>query len=558
MTFRSIPQLYRHLGRWGEILGILTKYGLADWIGRLGPEFAKDLIRSRQGGAIARQPWETRVRLALCELGPTFIKLGQALSIRPDVVGFRLAKEFEHLQTDVVSDPPEVVRKTLEEELGRSVDQFFRHFDWQPYASASIAQVHRAETLDGATVAVKIQHPDIHRKVEVDLEILGGLVHLVEGLPEIRYFRPRALLAEFERLMRRELDFTWEQRHMVQFARNFAENPSVRIPRVYPELCTTRVLTMELVEGVPLSSREQLLAQGYDLTDLARRGAELYLEMIFIHGLYHADPHPGNLVILPGGVIGLLDYGLVGRLDEQLRADMEQLLLAVTGLDAEYLATVIMRIGSAPKKLDRTALVGDLADYVAHYGYQPLAAFDLAGALRELTEMVRRYRILLPPQLALLIKVLVTMEGTARLLAPQFNLLEVMRPYRRQMLWRRWTVGYQWRHIQRILGRWERLLEAIPGATEEVLGQLQEGRFRVRLEQPQLSAALNRLSLGILASGLIIGSCLLVGFKFPPVIHLGGHELSIPGLIGLGLGGFLAAKVRRDVGKKPEIEREEE
>ena len=253
MRISSIPQIYRNINRWREIAAVLGKYGLAGWIDRLGPDFAKDFLKAPGGAAIARHSWETRLRMALGELGPTFIKLGQFLSTRPDLVGVALADELQRLQTDVPADPPEVARRILEIEFGMSPDQVFESFNDQPMASASIGQVHQARLKSGEQVVVKIQRAGIQRKVDVDLDILTGLAQMAERIPEFENYRPNAMAAEFRRVFRHELDFTREARNMRQFARDLRGDPSVHIPKCYPELSTSRVLTMEYVEGIKLS-----------------------------------------------------------------------------------------------------------------------------------------------------------------------------------------------------------------------------------------------------------------------------------------------------------------
>ncbi|MDH3718923.1 MAG: AarF/UbiB family protein, partial [Planctomycetota bacterium] len=258
MKITTIPQVYRNVNRWGEILTVLSKYGLADWLSRFDLDFAKGWLKDRGGEVLARQTRETRIRLALSELGPTFIKLGQILSTRPDVVGVVLADELEKLQADVAADPPDVVRRIIEQELGQPVNELFVEFDDQPLASASIGQVHRARLSSGAAVVVKVQHAGIEDKVSVDLDILTGLAQMAERIPEFVNYRPRATAAEFQRVLRRELDFGREERNMQQFHRDFADNPSIKIPQVYVDLSTPRVLTMERVEGIKLTDCRQI------------------------------------------------------------------------------------------------------------------------------------------------------------------------------------------------------------------------------------------------------------------------------------------------------------
>ena len=509
MRISSIPQIYRHLNRWREILSVLSKYELATWIGRLGPDFAKDLLKARGGTPIARHPWKTRLRLALAELGPTFIKLGQVLSTRPDLVGVELAEELQQLQTNVPADPPEVVRATVEAELGCPIEEAFAKFDDEPLASASIGQVHRARLRCGEAVVVKVQHADIVNKIRTDLDILGGVANLSQRIPEFINYRPEAIVSEFKRTIRRELDFGREERNMQQFAHDFRGDPTVHIPRTFPELCTGRVLTMEPIEGVKLSELDRSAADGFDPAEIARRGANLYLEMIFSHGFYHADPHPGNIVILDGNVVGLLDFGMVGRVDEQLHEQFAEMLVAVGNQDAEHLTAVITRVGTVPPRMDRSALCLDVTDFVAHYGGLSLDRFDLSGALNEMTEMIRRYQIMLPARIAMLLKVLVTLEGTSRMVNPDFSLVEVMAPYRKKMLWRRFSPRRRLRRLRRLYAEIEHLVEILPRGIVDILEQVQSGKFDVHLDHHGLEPSANRLVLGMLASALFLGSAVL-------------------------------------------------
>ncbi|MFH1924116.1 MAG: AarF/ABC1/UbiB kinase family protein, partial [Planctomycetota bacterium] len=504
-----------------------------------------------------------RLRLALGELGPTFIKLGQVLSTRPDLIGVDLAEEFRHLQANVPCDPPETVRATIESELGRPLEELFEEFEEAPLASASIGQVHRARLSGGKAVAVKVQHTDIDRKVRVDLDILSGLAQVSERIPEFQNYRPRAIVSEFRRVLQRELDFLREERHMELFARDFAGDPTVHIPRAYPEFCTSRVLVMELVEGVKLAETERLNSMGFDLAEVARRGANLYLEMIFGNSFYHADPHPGNIVLIDGNVIGLLDFGMVGRIDERLHEDIEEMLLAVGNQDAEHLTAIITRVGAVPQELDRSALSLDVADFLAHYGGQSLENFDLSGTLNEMTEMIRRYRISLPARIAMLIKVLVTLEGTSRLLSPRFSLLEVMQPYRKKMLLRRLSPVRKIRKMRRFYAQLEHMIEALPRGVVDILEQVQTGKFDVHLDHRGLEPSVNRLVLGMLASALFLGSALLIGLDVPPLVEdlpLTGwipliQQVSVPGIIGAGFSVALGLRLWHAINKSGRLDR---
>jgi ubiquinone biosynthesis protein len=385
--------------------------------------------------------------------------------------------------------------------------------------------------ISGERVVVKVQHVGIEDTVRVDLEIMTGLAQLAEGMPDFTYYRPRATVAEFQRMLLRELDFGREERNMQQFAQDFADSETVRIPRSYSELCTGRVLTMELLEGIKLTDTAQIATSGLDLNEIARRGANMYLKMIFGDGFYHADPHPGNLILLKDNVIGLLDFGMVGRIDAELQEQVEDMLLAVTNLDADRLTTLITRVGAVPPQFDYAGLSLDVADFVNFYGNQPLETLNLGAALNEMTEIIRRYHIMLPARISMLIKVFVMLDGTAKRLSPKFSLIEVMEPYRKRMAWRRVSPARRIKKLHKIYGELEYLAQNLPRRVGDIVQQLQSGKFDVHLDHRGLEPSVNRLVLGMLASALFLGSSMLI-------TH---NVLAIRGVSVLGYGGALIA-----------------
>lgn len=561
MRITTIPHIYRNVRRWTEILAVLSRYGLADWLSGFQIEFIKDRIKNPAGDVLARLTREARIRLALTDLGPTFIKLGQLLSTRPDIVGKELAAELAQLQADVPADPPEQVRASVEAELGEKIENLFSSFHDTPIASASIGQVHLATLLTGERVVVKVQHQAIERKVQEDLEVLAGLALLAEQFPELANYRPSATLAELGRMLRRELDFGREERNLEQFAAMFKDEPSVVIPKPYREVSTSRILTMDLIEGTSIAHPAKLEAEGIDLGEVARKGAELYLQMIFVHGFFHADPHPGNILALPGNVIGLLDFGTVGRIDEQLREDIEDILIAIVGKDVPVLTNLVKRIGHAPIDLDDGALSADIADFVGHYGNQSLEAFDLRGALTDITEIIRRYRIMLPSQVAMLIKALVTLEGSGKQLSPKFSLIELMQPFQKQMLLKKFSPTRRLRKIQRMAGEYERLAEIFPRRVSEILEQIQAGRFDVHLDHRGLGPSVNRLVLGMLASALFLGSSWLLANKVSPLLLPGEglwevKDVSLLGLAGCVTSILIGLRLLRAIGKSGHLDQQ--
>ena len=550
MRISAIPQIYRNVNRWGEILSILSKYGLADWLSKFDFALGKSWLKNRSGEVLAHESRETRIRMAMEELGPTFIKLGQIMSTRPDVVGAELADELQKLQTRVPADDLESVTNTIEAELGQPIDEVFAEFSDEPIASASIGQVHRARLFSGELVAVKVQHHGIQQVVDVDLDILSGLAQLASNLPEISHYRPQATVAEFQRALRRELDFTRERRHMEQFGTAFAENDRVKIPVAYADHCTEHVLVMEWLEGIPLSEPQRIRETAIDLTAVTRCGAEIYLEMIFHLGLYHADPHPGNLLVMPDGAIGLLDFGMVARVEESLREDFEDMLLAIVSQDATRLVAIVTRVGAIPTSLDETTLRLDLADYVAHYAYQSVEHFDLAAALTEMFDIMRRYEIVLPSAMALLLKVLVMLEGTAQKLQPEFSLMEVLEPFQKKIVAQRLSPKRQLRKARQLAYEMQQLAEVVPRRIRDILQQVQSGKFEVHLDHRGLETSINRLVLGMLTSSLFIGSVLLINNLIWPF-----RGVSIPGAFGLALSAALGLRLVRAISKSGNLDR---
>lgn len=540
ITLGSIPHFARNANRLREILTVLSKYGLADWLSRVEIDFVKGWFKGRDGVRLTGVSHESRIRLALSELGPTFIKLGQMLSTRADLIGPVLAKELSMLQEDAPADSFEAARGIVEAELGQPLAELFADFDARPLASASIAQVHRAQLRDGAAVVVKVQHAGIEARVRTDLDILLGLAELAEQfVPEWRRYRPRATAGEFQRTLIRELDFGREERNLQQFAANFADNEGIRFPQPFAEYSTARVLTMEYLEGLKLAEPQGLREVGYDLSEIARRGAESYLEMIFRDGFYHADPHPGNFVVLPGGVIGILDCGMVGRIDDDLREQIEDMLLAIVNRDAVRLTTIVTRLGAAPPDLDRAGLSSDLADLVSFHGTRALDSFNLGQALTDMTEVMRRYQIVLPANIAMLMKVLIMLEGTSKLLNPHFSLTELIQPYQKKLLLRRLSPGRHLQKLRRLYHEWEHLGEVLPRTLVEVLQSVRSGRFDVHLEHRRLEPSINRLVLGMLTSALFLGSALLWSRQVPPLIG----EISVLGAAGYLLSLLLGVRL---------------
>ena len=405
MKIDALSRLERHAKRIAEIAAVLGKYGLADLFGGFDYAWLRERLKSSDGQVLTGTvTTAARVRMALTELGTTFIKLGQMLSTRADLLGPELTEELALLQCGVPPDDASVARATIERELGRPIIELFAHFEDEPMAAASVAQVHGAVLPDGRSAVVKVRRAGVAEQAMTDVEIVQALAELLEKhSPALRAYQPVALVRQFRRTLLREMDFTYERRYLEEFGRNFAEDPTVCIPEVFGEWCSHQVVTMERLEGIRGTDIELLRQSGEDLSGFAKRGATMYLEMIFRDGFYHADPHPGNLLLLPGGVVGVIDCGMVGRIDEDLRDEVESLLVGVVENDSSVVAEQVLQLGAVPAACSPDKLRIDLQDFMADYTGHPLNEVHVGAALGSLVEIIRRHHIVLPPALALLL-----------------------------------------------------------------------------------------------------------------------------------------------------------
>ncbi len=540
MRISSLPRYYRNLRRWQEIIVVLRRYGLADWLSNLRVDFIRDWLKDNQGVPLASYSREARVRMALTDLGPTFIKLGQVLSLRPDLVGSEQAAELQQLQSQVPADPFDQIKAIVETELKLPINEAFSEFSEQSIASASIGQVHAAKLIDGTPVVVKVQHVNIQAKVNEDLEVLRGLAMLAERIPEFAVWQPRGIVEQLSRSIKRELSFSRELSNLLMFQASLKDFEGVVVPRAYSKLSSARVLTMERVEGQSIHCLGSPDAMpGVDRIAIARRVSSLYVQSIFLKGHYHADPHPGNILIQEDGTIALLDFGMVGRIDDSLRGTIEEMLWAVMQQDSALLTSLIKRAGKIPASIDDAQLSNDVADLIATYGTQPLDSFDLSGALNDATDILHRHRITLPSQMGILIKTLVTLEGTLRLTCSSFSIFEAIQPMMGKLRWNRFSPRRQMRRLRRMYIEIEGLVERLPTQISSLVELVQEGKLDVQLSHRGLSPSINRLVLGLLTSSLLLGSSILMAAKVPPLLFMHGGPLGLQDLSLMGLVGFV-------------------
>jgi ubiquinone biosynthesis protein len=494
---------------------------------------------------LARLSPAERMRLALEELGPTFVKLGQILSTRPDVIPRSFVLEFARLQDQVPSFPFEDVLDQIRRELGRDPEECFSFIDPEPLAAASIAQVHRARLVSGEDVVVKVRRPGVVEAVETDIDAMMGLAVLAERhLPRSDIYDPVGLVKEFARTIRREMDFAREGHTIERFAENFAGDPTLYFPKVHWDWTARGLLTMEFIDGIKVSDTAALERSGMDRRLIARRGADAFLKMVLTHGFFHGDPHPGNVLILPDNVICLLDYGMVGRLDSQLKGYLTDILLAIVQRDVDEVISLLLYSGEIADTLDTRALKRDLTGLIDNYYETPLQEIEVGRVLLEFLEVITTYHIKFQPDLMLLAKALVAIEGMGRELDPSFDMVEHLRPFMKQAVRDRFSPRQLIREMNSNLLSYFTLARNLPRDLKELLNRINRNKFKIDLEHRGLDRAMrefdksvNRLSSSLIIAALIVGSSIVMqtdkGPKFLdfPVFAFMGY--TIAGFIGL-------------------------
>ena len=541
-----IGRNWRHMRRYRQILGILLKYGFGDvvdvarrdLIGRFGDKIIP-LLGKHVDSSMSRAE---RLRYAAEELGPTFVKLAQVLSMRPDLVPPDVATELQKLQDEVSPFSYEKVRSIIKEDLKQELETAFSHIDEQPLAAASIAQVHRATLHDGRQVVIKIQRPDIQNVIDVDLEIISDLAKVLKrhSLNTV-VSDPVAVVEEFNRSIHRELDFLSEGRNIHRFGLMFADDPTVLVPSFYPELSSSRVLVMDFVDGIKASNLEELERKGLDRTVIAERGAQLILKQVFQHGFFHADPHPGNILVLEDNVIAPLDYGMVGNLDDSTIEALGSVLAGIIHKDTNRILRAFDALGITHDVANKIALRTDINGFVSQYYEVPLQELQISGLLKEAFDIFRAHQMTLPSNLSLMLKALITVEGLGRLLHPDFDMVSEVRPYVSQLMFRRYDPRRRFRDILNVFDDFSSLVEELPQGVRDTLRKINAGELRIQFEHRNLekltkefNQSSNRISSAVIIAALIIGSSLVMQ------VPVGPDFLGFPVL---GVLGYLVASV---------------
>jgi ubiquinone biosynthesis protein len=531
------------LQRYQQIVGILLKYGFGEIVSRLKVRLTLRLRKSLQEAersSINRKPFAERLRLAFEELGPAFIKFGQMLSMRADLLPEYIIQELQHLQDRVPPFGFDRVKAIIRKEFGKPVEELFTTIDPEPIAAASIAQCHRAVTLAGQEVAVKVQRPDIKDVIETDINILFDIARLMERhFPDLRNYRPVAVVNEFAITIRNEMDFVKEGRNMTLFRDFFRGDKTVYIPAVVKELNTKNVLCMEYIDGIKAYEVERFKAAGLDKKTIAINGARAVLKQIFEFGVFHADPHPGNFFILKGNVIAAVDFGIVGYVDDQMKRELINAATAFIRRDAARLIRVFRDLNIIEDSVDTIRLQHDLNKLINYYYHIPLAELDLGKLFFELTEIIRKYDIYIPSDFVLMVKTLATMESFGRTIYPEFDIISLIKPYVSKLLVKRLDPSANIKDFTDTAEEVNYFLRNLPTELRFILKKLRTGNLKIKLDAERLDyivsemdRANNRLSASVIIAAIVIGSSFIINIDKGP---------QIMGLPLFGIGGFVIA-----------------
>ena len=535
----------RDLGRLQEIAGVLIRYGFGDMVRRIGMSAALErtgrMLHWDDPEAMAHMAPPERVRCALQDLGPTFVKLGQVMATRVDLLPPEWTAELGKLQNAVPALPFAEVRPQLVEDLGAEPEAVFERLEETPLAAASLAQTHRAWLADGSAVVLKVRRPGIRDTVEADLRLMARLAEIVEErAPDLRRYHPAEVVQQFSASLRRELDFAAEGRNAERIAANFAGHDEVVVPRVYWEWTSERLNVQECLQGIAGTDLAAVDAAGLDRAQLAATGAGIVLKMVLEDGFFHADPHPGNIFYLPDGRIGVIDFGMVGRVSEQRRFQIVQLLHGLVERESAPVADVLMEWGEGGGEVDEARLQADVGAFVDQYRGVPLKDLHMGLMLTDVTTILRNNGLSLPPDLALMIKAFLTLGGMGRQLDPDFDMAGAARPFLERVVLQRYSPRTLLKRSRRTALDAMELVGDLPRELRRLLRTARRGRLHMQVEVTSLKAfgeqvdrAANRLTMGVITAALVVGSSI--------VMNSAGGGVSSRWLLALGVLGFVGA-----------------
>jgi len=550
---KSAVEFATHIPRYREIVQILWKYGLADVLRLVALQrfLGIDEPPTPKNTGILSKPLSERVRLALEELGPTFVKFGQIVSSRRDLVNDEYYTELCKLQSDVPAFPVKEVHKIIRSETGRDTDVIFSTFDEKPIGSASIAQVHHATLHDGTEVAVKVQRPDITQKIELDLAILHDLARFVERhVPDIASLNPVGVVEEFSTSLLKELDFTNEASNAERFGKQFTNDPWIKVPAIYRDLTTSKILIMDFLRGARVDDAEALAAQNIDSKQLARHITNLIYDQIFTYGFFHADPHPGNMMIQGEGVTALIDYGMMGSLSPAFRSNIATLVAGLAEKNMSSVQTAILAMSEEGYTTSPTKMMADVEAFAEAHLNRPLREINLGLVLNKLLELLRNNHLRMKGSFYLGIKALTQVEAIGRMLDPDLNFITEGEPYAMRLIRGKYEPGRVFSVLRNLLGESLDFLEDFPHDFRNVYQQLRSGHINVPLEhkidpkgfeplRKTMDSIANRLTNAILTASVLICSSILVLSGVPPTLW----EIPVFGALGLIWGFYMCVRL---------------
>lgn len=547
MNYTRIGRRTVNAVRFAEVLQILIRHGFADLLRRAGFQdglAARTLRHLRLMEAPSGEPatFGQRLRAALTELGPTYIKLGQVLSTRPDLVGSQIAEQLAELQDNVAPLPLTAMSARCAESLGRPIDEIFARFDPDPVASASLSQVYRARLASGEEVAVKIRRPGIERVIESDLGLMRDIAEWVANhVTDVKWLDPVGIVEEFARSIRRELDFAIEARVIERFRANFEDSEHISIPMAYKDLCTDRVLVMDWVDGVRIDAFNEYPARNCDPREIAAIACKTLCQMVFEHRLFHADPHPGNIFITHDNQMAFLDLGMAGRLDRHDVSAIASLFLAIFREDSGECVSAILNLTTEQEPTHREALEHEIADLIAFEAPVIIGGGQVAKGIERAVQILRRHNLELTPRFSLLLKALGTVETVGRSLDPKLDFVTIIRPYLEQLMLERYHPRHVLRETRTLAHAYLKLGRQLPDDLSQLLHQVRRGRMRFQVHHEHLEnlaatidRSSNRNAVSMLTAALIVGSSLLIATD-SPLSRIGIAGFIFAGILGLAL-----------------------
>lgn len=531
--------------RLNEILGVLAKYGLVQGLNVSRVEWLnKELKKHKKPYEFSTEPKNVRIRLALNELGTTFIKLGQTLSTREDLVGKDLAQELSKLQSNTSADSAQYIDQIIKQEHLR---EELLDFDPHPIASASVGQVHNAQLEDGTEVVIKIRHEGVKDRVMADLNILDKLVSAgMKTIPAFKTFNAKDLLFDFRKTLLNELNFKKELSNLEKFDTLFETSPNIHFPIGYRNISSEDILVMSKLDGVTVADPKVQNLSDEVRKKLALQGANMYLDMIFKYNFYHADPHPGNIFIMPDLSLGILDCGMVGRLDAKVKSLLETMVFGLLNEDIPTIKEAILELGTIPEDVNRKDLDRDIESFIEEYLQINVKDFKLSECVDQGNELIHKYKISLPSNVTMLLRVLVMLEGTSTLLYADFNIVELLKSYQPKMIWEQVKPSALKKSFRKKLFEWKEISDLLPQVSKKLLNAIDKKEMVVKLEHENLNQVAELVVLGIVTGSLIIGGSMMISSRIAPLIW----DFSGLGLLLFLLGGFLMYRLYTKTRKK--------